>query len=85
MRNLWVCRLRPRCRELREVLAAVLILGSLVFFYQCVSFLARRDYVASVILMFVGKARGQTDYFDRPVEAYDPAAITSGKAEEQAE
>ena len=38
-----------------------------------------------VILMFVGKARGQTDYFDRPVEAYDPAAITSGKAEEQAE
>jgi amino acid transporter len=38
-----------------------------------------------VILMFAGKARGQTDYFDRPVEAYDPAAITSGKAEEQAE
>ena len=39
-----------------EVLSALLVLGSLVFFYECVSFLARRDYVAAVILMFVGFA-----------------------------
>jgi amino acid transporter len=30
-----------------------------------------------VILLFVAKARRQTDYFDRPVEAYDPSAATS--------
>src|SRR5260370_1739321 len=27
-----------------------------------------------VILLLVGKARGQTDYYNRPVEAYDPAS-----------
>jgi amino acid transporter len=27
-----------------------------------------------VVLLFVGKARRQTDYYDRPVEAYEPAA-----------
>jgi len=26
-----------------------------------------------VVLLFVGKARRQTDYYDRPVEAYEPA------------
>ena len=31
-----------------EILAALLVLGSLLFFYECVVFLSRRDYVAAV-------------------------------------
>jgi len=30
-----------------------------------------------VILLFVGKARHQTDYYDRPAEAYDPSTTNS--------
>lgn len=30
--------------------------ASLFFFYECVVFVARRDYVASIVLMFVGFA-----------------------------
>jgi hypothetical protein len=37
-----------------EILAVLLIAGSLVFFYECVSYLARRDYVAALILMAIG-------------------------------
>ena len=41
-------------RSLFEVLAVVLIVGSLAFFYECVSYLAKRDYVASLILLGIG-------------------------------
>jgi len=37
-----------------EVLSLVLILGSLGFFCECVSFLGRHDYVAAILLLFVG-------------------------------
>jgi hypothetical protein len=39
-----------------EALALLLLLGSLVFFYECIRFLARRDYVAATLLMFIGFA-----------------------------
>ena len=41
-------------RSLFEVLAVVLIVGSLAFFYECVSYLAKRDYVAALILLGIG-------------------------------
>ena len=41
-------------RALFEILAVLLILGSLLFFRECVDYLARRDYVASIILLAVG-------------------------------
>jgi uncharacterized membrane protein YczE len=41
-------------RYLFEVLAILLIGGSLVFFYECVSYLSRRDYVASIVLLAIG-------------------------------
>jgi hypothetical protein len=37
-----------------EVLSLVLILGSLGFFAECVSYLGKRDYVAAILLLFVG-------------------------------
>ena len=37
-----------------EGLALILILGSLAFFGQCVSFLAKRDYVAAILVLFAG-------------------------------
>ena len=37
-----------------EILALVLILGSLGFFLECVHYLGRRDYVAAILLLFVG-------------------------------
>jgi hypothetical protein len=39
-----------------EILAVALIGGSLLFFYECIVFLARRDYIAAIILMFIGFA-----------------------------
>ena len=39
-----------------EALAFILMLGSLVFFYECVRFLTRRDYVSAILLMFIGFA-----------------------------
>jgi uncharacterized membrane protein YczE len=39
-----------------ELLSVLLIGGSLVFFVECISYLSRRDYVAAVILMFIGLA-----------------------------
>ncbi|MCG8416397.1 MAG: hypothetical protein MJE77_00475 [Proteobacteria bacterium] len=41
-------------RYLYEILAILLIGGSIVFFRECIGYLARRDYVAAVILMFIG-------------------------------
>jgi len=39
-----------------EVLAVLLFLGSMVFFYECVRFLSRRDYIAALLLMLIGFA-----------------------------
>ena len=40
-----------------EILSVLLFVGSMVFFYQCVRFLSRRDYVAALLLlMFIGFA-----------------------------
>ena len=41
-------------RYLYELLAIALIGGSIVFFRECIDYLARRDYIAAVILMFIG-------------------------------
>jgi len=43
-------------RVLLEVLALVLIAASLIFFVECILFLTRRDYVAAILLMFIGFA-----------------------------
>jgi len=37
-----------------ELLALVLLGGSIVFFRECVDYLARRDYIAAIILMLIG-------------------------------
>ncbi|MSP15736.1 MAG: hypothetical protein EXR73_03815 [Myxococcales bacterium] len=37
-----------------EVLAILLLGGSLIFFYECASYLARKDYVAAVVLLLAG-------------------------------
>ena len=39
-----------------EILAALLLCGSLVFFYDCIRSLAERDYVGAILLMFIGFA-----------------------------
>lgn len=39
-----------------EALSVILILGSLGFFLQSVSYLSRHDYVAAILLLFVGLA-----------------------------
>ena len=39
-----------------EVLSIMLIGGSLLFFLECIDYLKRRDYVASIILMLIGFA-----------------------------
>lgn len=39
-----------------EALSILLIGGSLMFFLECIQYLKRRDYVASIILMFIGFA-----------------------------
>jgi hypothetical protein len=43
-------------RYLFEILAILLLGGSLVFFWECVAYLAKRDYVAAIILMGIGMA-----------------------------
>jgi len=43
-------------RYLFEVLAVLLVGGSLVFFWECVSYLAKRDYFAALILAGIGLA-----------------------------
>ncbi len=37
-----------------EILALLLLGGSLVFFRECIGYLERRDYVAAMILLFIG-------------------------------
>ncbi len=37
-----------------EILAFLLIGGSLVFFWECVSYLAKRDYIAAIVLVGIG-------------------------------
>jgi hypothetical protein len=37
-----------------EILALLLLLGSLVFFKECIGYLEKRDYVASLILLVIG-------------------------------
>lgn len=37
-----------------EILALILIAGSAVFFHQTLSYLARRDYIASLLLLLIG-------------------------------
>ncbi len=39
-----------------EALSLGLMVSSLVFFYECIRFLAARDYVAAIVLMFIGFA-----------------------------
>jgi hypothetical protein len=39
-----------------ELLAAALILGSLFFFKETLDYLARRDYVAALLVMVIGVA-----------------------------
>lgn len=39
-----------------EALSLGLMISSLVFFYECIRFLATRDYVAAIVLMFIGFA-----------------------------
>jgi hypothetical protein len=39
-----------------EVLSLALIGGSILFFLQCIKYLKHRDYVASIILLFIGLA-----------------------------
>ncbi len=39
-----------------EVLAVLLIGGSLVFFRETLDYLARRDYVAALLVMLIGVA-----------------------------
>ncbi|MBP9085173.1 MAG: hypothetical protein KBG15_03605 [Kofleriaceae bacterium] len=39
-----------------EILALALIGGSLFFFRECLGYLARRDYVAAMLVMVIGVA-----------------------------
>jgi hypothetical protein len=39
-----------------EILAVALIVGSLFFFRECLGYLARRDYVAAMLVMIIGIA-----------------------------
>lgn len=41
-------------RSFFEILALLLMGGSLVFFVECIHYLTRRDYVSAIILMFIG-------------------------------
>ncbi len=43
-------------RSFFEILAFILVVGSLGFFVQAVSFLSRRDYLAAVLVVLVGFA-----------------------------
>jgi len=39
-----------------EILALALMGGSIVFFVECIHYLARREYVGAIIVMFIGLA-----------------------------
>jgi uncharacterized membrane protein YczE len=44
----------PVRRYFFEVLALLLIGGSMVFFVECISYLERREYVSALIILFIG-------------------------------
>ena len=46
----------PVRRYFFEVLALALIAGSMFFFRECIGYLARRDYVAAVLVLLIGIA-----------------------------
>lgn len=46
----------PVRRTLPQALGSLLVLGSLGVFYQTIVSLERRDYVAAILLMFMGFA-----------------------------
>lgn len=37
-----------------EILSIALIVGSMLFFWECLEHLTRRDYVSAVIVLFIG-------------------------------
>lgn len=37
-----------------EILALALIAGSMFFFRECIQYLARRDYVAAILVLLIG-------------------------------
>jgi len=39
-----------------EFLTVLLMGGSIVFFVECIRYLSQREYVAAIILMFIGLA-----------------------------
>ena len=39
-----------------ELLAVLLMGGSLVFFVECITYLSDRDYISAIILMLIGVA-----------------------------
>ena len=39
-----------------ELLAITLMGGSILFFVECIRYLTQRDYVAAIIVMFIGLA-----------------------------
>lgn len=41
-------------RYLIEILSLLLIVGSMIFFYECICFLSRRDYLAAAMLLVIG-------------------------------
>jgi hypothetical protein len=43
-------------RYLFEILALLLVVGSLVFFWECITYLAKRDYIAALLLTGIGFA-----------------------------
>ena len=43
-------------RYLFEILALLLVVGGLVFFWECVTYLAKRDYIAALVLAGIGFA-----------------------------
>lgn len=41
-------------RYFYEILAVLLIGGSIFFFRECIAYLSRRDYMAALLLLFIG-------------------------------
>ena len=39
-----------------EILAVLLMGGSIVFFVECIRYLGQREYVSAIIVMFIGLA-----------------------------
>lgn len=39
-----------------EILAVLLMGGSIVFFVECIHYLAKREYVGAIIVMLIGLA-----------------------------